>query len=327
MLPSFEDDGRTDYIDSPEGIAKFGIREGTKTFDNIYPSLRFFYYGNLRDVKYCIKLMGSGLESDADGVYDNGTTINKANITPEQIERVKAQVDRYNDGQVEANTQCIITIDGKDYTLTVAQADVLINSGTIKIKDTSREPYHYPIARVQCYRVVEQYAEDEQHELRPTGQNELVECAPPVDLAVFCHATGKVVKVVLYADDGQPSQTPGMTRSEERQFEADGKIPTHTQDGTDYIVGSCFAVHDADFGCGHTHAGKSYDGLPDSDQRAAWFIDADSISIYSDDAHKVIDKDKEIYRNEVSIHQIHYTDDHWITDVSTIQTASLTTSK
>lgn len=328
MLPSFEDDGRTNYIDSPEGIAKFGIREGTKTFDNIYPSLRFFYYGNLRDVKYCIKLMGSGLDPDTDGYYDNGTTINKANITPEQIERAKKEVDNAKGKDFENDTKVIITIDGKDYSLTVAQADVLINSGTVKIKNPDKI-YHYPIARVQCYRVVEntdpkrdtegKIITDDHGNPIPCGLNKLIESAPPVDLAVFCHATGKVVKVVLYADDGQPvsdeHEAMGMTRSEERQFEADGKIPTHTQDGTDYIVGSCFAVHDADFGCGHTHAGKSYDGLPDSDERAAWFIDADSISIYSDDAHKVIDKDKEIYRNEVSIHQIHYTDDHWITDV------------
>lgn len=310
MLPSFEDDGRTEYIDSPEGIAKFGIREGSKTFDNIYPSLRFFYYGNLRDVKYCIKLMGSGLESDADGVYDNGTTISKANITPEQIERVKAQVDRYNEGKVTEDTPCIITINGKDYTLTVAQADVLINSGTIKIQnDNPDKIYHYPIARIQCYRVVEQYKRDEHGEyerdgqgnLIPTGQNELIESLPPVDLAVFCHATGKVVKCVLYADT-------------QRQLDKDGRIPTR-QDGS-VIVGSCFAVHDADFGCGHTHEHIKPDGFQYySDDRRAWFIDAESISIYSDDAHKVIDKYKEIYQNEVSIHQIHYTDDHWITDV------------
>lgn len=320
MLPSFENDGRTEYIDSPEGIAKFGIREGTKTFDNIYPSLRFFYYGNLRDVKYCIKLMGSGLESDADGVYENGMTISKANITPEQIERVKAQVDRYNKGEVTEDTPCIITIDGKDYTLTVAQADVLINSGTIKIKNDQSEIYHYPIARVQCYKVVENpnpIVDSEGHIIKEKcGLNMLVESAPPTDLAVFCHATGKVVKVVLYADDGQPSQTPGMTRAQERQFAADGKIPTRTQGGTDYIDGACFAVHDAGFGCGHTHEHIKIDGYDYyCDDRRAWFIDADSISIYSDDAHKVIDKDKEIYQNEVSIHQIHYTDDHWITDV------------
>ncbi len=313
MLPSFEDDGRTDYIDSPEGIAKFGIREGTKTFDNIYPSLRFFYYGNLRDVKYCIKLMGSGLEGDVDGTYDNGTTITKANITPEQIERVKAQVDRYNDGQVEANTQCIITIDGKDYTLTVAQADVLINSGTIKIQnDDPNKIYQYPIARVQCYRVVEQYQKDEQGNYIldgdgnriPTGQNELIESLPPVDLAVFCHATGKVVKCVLYADT-------------QRQLDEDGRIPTR-QDGS-VIVGSCFAVHDGHptltdkhFECGHTHPALSYPNLPNSNLREAWFTDADTISTSKDGAYY---RPYDEYKNAVSIHQIHYTDDHWITDV------------
>lgn len=313
MLPSFENDGKTDYIDSPEGIAKFGIREGTKTFDNIYPSLRFFYYGNLRDVKYCIKLMGSGLEPDTDGVYDNGTTISKANITPEQIERVKAQVDRYNEGKVTEDTPCIITINGKDYTLTVAQADVLINSGTIKIQnDDPDKIYQYPIARIQCYRVVEQYKRDEHGEyerdsqgnLIPTGQNELIESLPPVDLAVFCHATGKVVKCVLYADT-------------QRQLDEDGRIPTR-QDGS-VIVGSCFAVHDGHptlsdkhFECGHTHPALSYPNLPDSNLREAWFTDADTIRTDKDGAYY---RPYDEYKNAVSIHQIHYTDDHWITDV------------
>ena len=313
MLPSFEDDGRTDYIDSPEGIAKFGIREGTKTFDNIYPSLRFFYYGNLRDIKYCIKLMGSGLESDADGVYDNGTTISKANITPEQIERVKAQVDRYNEGKVTEDTPCIITINGKDYTLTVAQADVLINSGTIKIQnDDPDKIYQYPIARIQCYRVVEQYKRDEHGEyeqdsqgnLIPTGQNELIESLPPTDLAVFCHATGKVVKCVLYSDT-------------QRQLDEDGRIPTR-QDGS-VIVGSCFAVHDGHptlpdkhFECGHLHPTLTYPGLPDSNLREAWFTDADTIRTDKDGAYY---RPYDEYKNAVSIHQIHYTDDHWITDV------------
>lgn len=312
MLPSFEDDGHTDYIDSPEGIAKFGIREGTKTFDNIYPSLRFFYYGNLRDVKYCIKLMGSGLDPDTDGYYDNGTTISKANITPEQIERAKAEVDRYKEGIVEANTPCIITIDGKDYNITVAQADVLINSGTIKINNDPEKIYQYPIARIQCYKVVEQYKKDNQGNYIldgdgnkiPTGQNELIESLPPTDLAVFCHATGKVVKCVLYADT-------------QRQLDEDGRIPTR-QDGS-VIVGSCFAVHDghptlADkhFECGHTHPALSYPGLPNSNMREAWFTDADTISTDKDGAfYRPYDE----YKNAVSIHQIHYTDDHWITDV------------
>lgn len=311
MLPSFENDGRTDYIDSPEGIAKFGIREGTKTFDNIYPSLRFFYYGNLRDVKYCIKLMGSGLESDSDGVYDGGTSIAKASLTSEQIERAKAEVDRAKYDGITNTAKVIITVGGQDYTLTVAEADQLINKGNVHIGGKSGGVYNYPIARVQCYRV-EELTKIVDGETVHTGLNRLVESAPPVDLAVFCHATGKVVKVVLYADKN------GQT-SIQRQLEADGKIPTRSLNGTDYIVGSCFAVHDghptlADkhFECGHTHPALSYPNLPDSNLREAWFTDADTISTDKDGAfYRPYDE----YKNAVSIHQIHYTDDHWITDV------------
>lgn len=318
MLPSFEDDGRTDYIDSPEGIARFGIREGTKTFDNIYPSLRFFYYGNLRDVKYCIKLMGSGLQSDsndpehvpsdADGVYDGGTNISKANVTPEQIQRAKEEVDRAAHTSIENEVRVTITVDGVNYSLTVAEADQLINKGSVRIGGVKSGRYHYPIVRIQCYRVEELLDGEGNH----TGLNYLVESAPPVDLAVFCHATGKVVKCVLYAaKDGQSSTA--------RQLAADGKIPTRTEGGTDYIVGSCFAVHDGHptesnkhFECGHLHPSLAYPGLPNSDQRAAWFTDADSISTSKDGSfYKPYDE----YKNQVSIHQIHYTDDHWITDV------------
>ena len=318
MLPSFEDDGRTDYIDSPEGIARFGIREGTKTFDNIYPSLRFFYYGNLRDVKYCIKLMGSGLQSDSndpehvpsdtDGVYDGGTNISKANVTPEQIQRAKEEVNRAAHTSIENEVRVTITVDGVNYSLTVAEADQLINKGSVRIGGVKSGRYHYPIARIQCYRVEELLDGEGNH----TGLNYLVESAPPVDLAVFCHATGKVVKCVLYAaKDGQSSIV--------RQLAADGKIPTRTEGGTDYIVGSCFAVHDGHptesnkhFECGHLHPSLAYPGLPNSDQRAAWFTDADSISTSKDGSfYKPYDE----YKNQVSIHQIHYTDDHWITDV------------
>lgn len=57
MLPSFSEDGVTDYLDSDdETIAKFGIREGTKTFEDIYPSLRYMTYGDLRKIKYVIKV-------------------------------------------------------------------------------------------------------------------------------------------------------------------------------------------------------------------------------------------------------------------------------
>ena len=65
MLPSFDNDGRTDFILSEEGVEKYGIHEASKQFEEIYPSLRYMTYGDIRQVKYCIKVKNSGLE-DAD---------------------------------------------------------------------------------------------------------------------------------------------------------------------------------------------------------------------------------------------------------------------
>ncbi len=246
MLPSFGNDGKTDYVDSVEGIAKFGIREGSKTFDDIYPSLRYFTYGDLRSVQYCIKMMGSGLENDTN-VYEEGTE------------------------------------------------------------------YTYPVARVQCYRV---------EALSGTKVNHLVECAPPVDLAVFCHATGKSVKVILYAaKDGKTAL--------QRQQEAAGvwdngnyRVPAHTLHGTDYIEGSAFAVHDSGYECGHTHdlyvgtvGNKRQDNTGVALTRDDWFVDIDSINTKKDDDATTTDQAKLKYKNEVEIHQINYTDTHWITDI------------
>lgn len=294
MLPSFQNDGKTDYIDSEEGIQRFGIREGSKTFEKVYPSLRNFYYGNIRDIKYCIKMMGSGLESDADGTYDNGMTIVKSSVAKEQLERIHTQIN-------SAASSVSFIYGGKEVTITKARATKLMTDGSVSLYASGTPTYQYPIARIQCYRVDELLDGNNEH----TGLNKLTPCAPPVDLAVFCHATGKVVKCVLYSDKN------GQT-SVQRQLEADGKVPTRTYGGNDYIVGSCFAVHDDGYVCGHQHIKKSYPGLPDCDLRAAWFTDQDQISIYTEG---VVDPDKEIYRNQVSIHQIHYTDDHWITDI------------
>lgn len=78
MLPSFSNDGKTDFIDSTEAIERFGIREGSKTFDEIYPSLRYVTYGDLRRIKYCIKIKGSGLQSDGTDVLERDTMYNYA---------------------------------------------------------------------------------------------------------------------------------------------------------------------------------------------------------------------------------------------------------
>lgn len=305
MLPSFNDDGRTDYVDSPEGIARFGIREGMKNFESIYPSLRFFYYGNLRDIKYCIKLMGSGLEGDADGIYDSGVLVSKTNLTDDKI---KSLTDEWNraKGKIEggeavaSNFSFTVIINGRDVVMNYAQVDVLLSKGKVRV--AADGIYQYPIARIQCYRVVELTRIENGEEVH-TGINTLIESAPPVDLAVFCHATGKAVKCILYSDKG------GDT-SIERQLEADGQVPVDGQGNP--IVGSCFAVHDPGFGCGHIDEPNEYPDRPDGDTREAWFQDADKISTQKDGIYY---KPYDLYKNEVSIHQINYTDEHWITDV------------
>ena len=205
MLPSFDIDGKTDYIISEDAANKYGIREASKQFEDIYPSLRYMTYGDLRTIKYCIKVKASGLEGDS------------------------------------------------------------INNPS------------YNVARIQCYKVVE----------GSNGVNTLVEAAPQDDLAVFVHAEGKIVKVVLYG---------GMTDEDAiaKQRQHDAKVPT--RDGAnDYIPGSCFLVHDSGFG---NHGELS---------RNDWFKDAES--------GNYTDKQKE----EIKLRQINYTDTFWLTDLYVFQ--------
>lgn len=210
MLPSFDADGKTDFILSEKGIAKFGIREGSKSFDEIYPSLRYVNYGDIRQVRYCIKLKVSGISGDT--------------------------------------------------------------------KDNPA----YPIARVQCYKVVPSEANP--------GVNTLIEAAPPEDLAIYIHTIGSVVKVVLCG--GKDDATAIA-----KQLAKDTKIPTRTKGGTDYIPGSCFAIHDRGF-----DEGKTYE----CSDRSTWFIAQDT-SEY--------DALNDLQRKEVELNQVAYTSTPFITDL------------
>lgn len=227
MLPSFGDDGVTDYIESEEGIAKFGVREGSKTFDEIYPSLRYFTYGDLREIKYVIKLMGCGIESDDDNVYD------------------------------------------------------------------AAQEHKYPIARVQCYKVVE----------GSNGVNTLVKSAPPVDLAIFLHATGKVVKCTLYANKDGKSSIQRQIAADGTWGNGNGRIPANSLQGSDYIVGSCFAIHDSGYADNNTTITSRND----------WFRNTDTITGSNGDGELTEEQKKLV--NEIEIHQINYTDTSWITDI------------
>lgn len=203
MLPSFDADGKTDYILSEDGIERFGIREASKQFEDIYPSLQYITYGDLRTIKYCIKVKASGLENDS------------------------------------------------------------ISNPSINI------------ARVQCYKIVE----------NADGINTLEEAAPPDDLAIYVHAEGKIVKVVLFG---------GATNEEalNKQLAHDGgKVPTKTYGKTDYINGSCFLVHDDGF------------GNNGSLSRNDWFNDPKSGNYTEEE------------QEEIKLHQINYTDTLWLSDL------------
>lgn len=162
MLPSFSQDGKTDYIENAAAIKKYGIREGAKTFDDIFPSLKNITYEDLNQIKYVIKIMGNGTEDSSILDYNSSNLLSTENVT-------------------------------------------------------------YPIARVQCYKVVD----------NGSGVNILQEAQPPHTLAVFVHATGKTVKCVLLGQDDSRTQA-----------EYDDTVPTRNGN---YIPGSCFCVHDNGF--------------------------------------------------------------------------------
>lgn len=208
MLPSFDTDGKTDFIISEDALQRYGVREGTKHFEEIYPSIRYATYGDIRQVKYCIKVKASGVKNE--------------------------------------------NIDNPSY----------------------------PVARIQCYKIVESEI---------AGVNKLVEAAPPDDLAIYIHAMDKVVKVVLYG-----GATDAEAISKQRQH--DTKVPTYTSGGSDYIPGACFIVHDRGF----DEAGTVYENA----NRSAWFTSIDNLSGFTE-------KQKE----EIKLNQINYTDTFWLTDL------------
>ena len=251
MIPSFSDDGETDWIISKDGVKKYGIHEGSKNFEEIYPSLRYITYADIRGIKYCIKVRTSGLNDD-------------------------------------------IFAEGK--------------------MDHSNSLSHLPLTRVQCYKVVPCDGTNGTY----VGVNTLVECAPPEDLAVFIHAYGKTVKVILYGDN-DPDPATAAANALFRQKIAAGKwtgtdryrIPTRTHEGTDYIPGSCFCVHDPHFSDAF---GVKYEGQEAEEKLTEWFESpfdktADSGSVYYQDVDE----------QRPSLHRIEYLDTFWLTDLYVLE--------
>lgn len=217
MLPSFQNDGKTEFIMSPE-VATYGVREGSKTFEEIYPSLRYVTYGDIRQVKYCIKIKASGITGDS--------------------------------------------IEGSAY----------------------------PIARVQCYRVIESVTK---------GVNTLVEAAPPDDLAIYVRALDKVVKVVLCGGASDEEAIAKQIAKDGKWGNGNGRVPATTYQGNEYIPGSCFLVHDMGFSDTHLEH-KTTD-------RSIWFTNPNDESAMGAFSEEI--------QTEIKLHQINYTDDFWLTDL------------
>ena len=217
MLPSFQNDGKTDFILSPE-IDTYGIREGSKTFEEIYPSLRYVTYGDIRQVKYCIKIKASGITGDS--------------------------------------------IEGSAY----------------------------PVARVQCYRVIESETK---------GVNTIVEAAPPEDLAIYVRALDKVVKVVLCGGATDQEAISKQIAKDGKWGNGNGRVPAKSYQGNEYIPGSCFLVHDMGFPDTHLEH-KTTD-------RSVWFTNQNDESAMGAFSEEI--------QTEIKLHQINYTDDFWLTDL------------
>lgn len=65
MLPSFSRDGETDYIlASQERIDMYGIREDSKEFEDVFPSIENIRYGYIRGIKYCVKILTNKSSAD-----------------------------------------------------------------------------------------------------------------------------------------------------------------------------------------------------------------------------------------------------------------------
>ncbi|MBE6319684.1 MAG: hypothetical protein E7075_01835 [Bacteroidales bacterium] len=103
MLPSFSNDGHTDFVISEDGVKKFGFREGSKEFD-IYPSIEHMTYADIRGIKYCIKVKTSGITADLsnnDGSFEHSNT--KSNYAVTRIQCYKVTPCDGTDGELGAN--------------------------------------------------------------------------------------------------------------------------------------------------------------------------------------------------------------------------------
>lgn len=151
MLPSFKTDGKTDYILAPEeAVAKYGIREGVITYDDIYPSITGMKNSAGQDVDE-IKSV-SAITSDTQptftvGLYDLGFDLSESLTTDKAQLSMKSgalqgytfnitKIDRDSDGSytltlgrntLEEGDTGNFTVPNKDWSMKAGDKFVLLN--------------------------------------------------------------------------------------------------------------------------------------------------------------------------------------------------------
>lgn len=151
MLPSFKTDGKTDYILAPEeAIAKYGIREGVITYDDIYPSITGMKNSEgqaIDEIKSVSAITSDTQPTFTVGLYDLGFDLSESLTTDEAQLSMKSgalqgytfnitKIDRDSDGSytltlgrntLEEGDTGNFTVPNKDWSMKAGDKFVLLN--------------------------------------------------------------------------------------------------------------------------------------------------------------------------------------------------------
>lgn len=151
MLPSFKSDGKTDYVlASEEAIAKYGIREGTIIYDDIYPSITGMKNSSgqaIDEIKSVSAITNETQPTFTVGLYDLGFDLNESLTTDEAQMSMKSgslqgytfnitKIERASDGSytltlgrntLEKEDTGNFTVPNKDWNMKAGDKFVLLN--------------------------------------------------------------------------------------------------------------------------------------------------------------------------------------------------------
>ena len=151
MLPSFKTDGKTDYVlASEEAIAKYGIREGVITYDDIYPSITGMKNSEgqaIDEIKSVSTITSDTQPTFTVGLYDLGFDLSDSLTTDEAQLSMKSgslqgytfnitKIEKASDGSytltlgrntLEEGDTGNFTVPNKDWNMKAGDKFVLLN--------------------------------------------------------------------------------------------------------------------------------------------------------------------------------------------------------